>query len=143
MLFEYQDGGREEAGFKGKTRDCVTRSIAIVAQVDYKTVYDALNNLAQQERSRKVKKSAARTGVRRGTYEKYLFSLGFKWVPTMKIGQGCKVHLRAEELPPGRLVVACSKHLTAVINGVIQDTYDPSREGTRCVYGYYFKEKLQ
>ena len=28
----------------------------------------------------------------------------------MPIGSGCKVHLRAEELPKGRLVVALSKH---------------------------------
>ena len=55
----------------------------------------------------------------------------------MQIGQGCKVHLRADELPPGRLVVSVSRHTTAVIGGVIHDTYDPAREGTRCVYGYY------
>ena len=27
----------------------------------------------------------------------------------------------------------------SVIDGVIQDTYDPSREGTRAVYGYFKK----
>jgi len=27
----------------------------------------------------------------------------------------------------------------AVIDGVINDTYDCSREGTRCVYGYWEK----
>lgn len=41
------------------------------------------------------------------------------------------------ELPPGRLVVSVSKHLTAVVDGVIHDRYDPSRDGTRCVYGYW------
>lgn len=66
--------------------------------------------------------------------------LGWTWVPTMQIGQGCKVHLRAEELPAGRLVVSVSKHETAVIDGVINDIYDCSRDGTRCVYGYYIKE---
>jgi hypothetical protein len=58
----------------------------------------------------------------------------------MHIGRGCTVHLRAEELPTGRLVVSLSKHVTAVVNGVIRDTYDPSRGGTRCVYGYFTKE---
>ncbi len=29
------------------------------------------------------------------------------------------------------------RHYTAVIDGVINDTHDPSREGTRCVYGYW------
>jgi hypothetical protein len=28
----------------------------------------------------------------------------------------------------------------AVIDGVIHDTYDPSRDGKRCVYGYFTKE---
>ena len=46
------------------------------------------------------------------------------------LGRGCTVHLRAEELPAGRLVVSLSKHVTAVVNGVIRDTYDPSRGGT-------------
>ncbi len=55
----------------------------------------------------------------------------------MAIGSGCTVHLRIGELPAGRLVVSLSKHMTAVIDGVIHDTYDPSRGGTRCVYGYW------
>jgi len=55
----------------------------------------------------------------------------------MRIGQGCTVHLRAEELPGGRLVVRVTRHLCAVVDGVIHDTHDPSRKGTRCVYGYW------
>ena len=70
-------------------------------------------------------------------YKDYIESLGFKWIPTMKIGQGCKVHLRKDELPSGTLIVNVSKHLTTVINGVINDTYDPSRNATRCVYGFW------
>jgi hypothetical protein len=58
----------------------------------------------------------------------------------MGIGTGCKVHLRDGELPMGRLIVKVSKHVVAVIDGVINDTHDPSRNGTRCVYGYYTKE---
>jgi hypothetical protein len=49
----------------------------------------------------------------------------------------------------GRLVVRVSKHVCAVIDGVIRDTHDPSRvtevlgaDGRvrlahRCVYGYW------
>ena len=58
----------------------------------------------------------------------------------MFIGSGCKVHLRNDELPAGRLIVCLSRHYTAVIDGVIHDTHDPSRGGTRCVYGYWRKE---
>jgi hypothetical protein len=55
----------------------------------------------------------------------------------MRIGSGCKVHLRADELPGGRLIVHVSKHIVAVLNGVIHDTHDCSRGGNRCVYGYW------
>ena len=60
-----------------------------------------------------------------------------KWHPLMTIGSGCKVHLREEELPKGTLIVRVSKHLTCVKDGVLYDTYDCTRESTRCVYGYY------
>jgi hypothetical protein len=55
----------------------------------------------------------------------------------MGIGTGCTVHLRDGELPSGRLVVSVSRHEVAVIDGVMHDTHDPSRDGTRCVYGYW------
>jgi hypothetical protein len=58
----------------------------------------------------------------------------------MKVGSGCQVHLRPDELPSGTLIVKVSKHLTTIIDGMIQDTHDPSRRGTRCVYGYYLKK---
>jgi hypothetical protein len=57
----------------------------------------------------------------------------------MFVGQGCKVHLKKEELPMGTLIVSCSKHLTVVIDGVLNDVFDCSRNGTRCVYGYWIK----
>ena len=63
--------------------------------------------------------------------------LGFVWTPTMQIGSGCTVHLRDGELPMGRLVVSLSGHYCAVLDGVVHDLYDPSRDGTRCVYGYW------
>jgi hypothetical protein len=60
-------------------------------------------------------------------------------VPTMQIGSGCRVHLRADELPAGRIICQVSRHLCAVIDGVVYDTHDPTRDGTRCVYGYWHK----
>ena len=64
---------------------------------------------------------------------------GLKWVPTMKVGQGCTTHLDANELPAARVLCRLSKHYAAVVDGVLNDTYDSSREGKRCVYGYYTK----
>ena len=139
MKHVFNDGGRKAAGYKGKTGDCVTRAIAIATGLPYQEVYDALNGLADSERTGKRKrgKSNSRTGVYKQTKRKYLESLGWVWTPTMQIGSGCKVHLRSDELPSGRLIVALSRHSAAVIDGVLHDTYDCSRGGTRCVYGYF------
>lgn len=127
--FQYNDGGRAASGFKGMTGDCVTRAIAIATGKPYEEVYSAINQLAG--------KAMARTGVPRSIYEPYLAQLGWKWVPTMFFGQGCKIHLNREELPKGRLIVRLSKHLTAVVDGVVQDSFDCTRGGKRCVYGYF------
>lgn len=139
--FQEDDGGRKAAGYRGSTGDCVTRSIAIASGRPYQEVYNHINMLATNERG--VRRSKARTGVFKKTYHTYILSLGFEWVPCMQIGQGCNVHLRHDELPAGRLIARLSKHLCAVIDGVIHDTYDPSRGGTRCVYGYYIKREAK
>lgn len=135
----FDDGGRAAAGYKGQTGDCATRAIAIVTGLDYQQVYDAIIEQAKAERpSTRRHRSHPRTGVHKELLRRWLPTLGFEWYSTMSIGSGTTVHLRADELPTsGRLVVACSKHYVAVIDGVIHDTHDPSREGTRAVYGFY------
>src|ERR1700722_5940525 len=117
MPWKYHDGGRSEAGYRGKAGDCVVRAIAIATGKSYQEVYDALNAVAASERTRTRKRgiSNSRTGVHRVTYQQCLESLGWKWTPTMRVGQGCKVHLRADELPRGRIIVRLSRHLCAVI----------------------------
>lgn len=144
--FVYNDGGRS-AYYKGKGGDCVTRAIAIVTGRDYKEVYDILTegNSTQRKGKREGSKAGKRTALsgintKRKWFQDYMKSLGFTWIPTMQIGQGCKTHLRSDELPQGRIIVSVSKHYTAMIDGVINDTYDPSRNGNRCVYGYWIKK---
>lgn len=142
LTFHYHDGGRKDAGYKGTAGDCFVRAVAIVMERPYKEIYDEVNMLSKREKitKRKKSKSSARDGVYKATAKRYLFQHGFKWIPTMFIGSGCKVHLRADELPMGRLIVTVSKHYCAVIDGVIRDTHNPSRGGKRCVYGYYIKK---
>jgi len=139
MRFQHNDGGRSAAGYKGKTGDCTCRAIAIATKLPYAYVYMLLNESAKEQRitKRQPKRGSARTGIYRTTIRQIMEMLGWKWTPTMQIGSGCKVHLRDGELPRGRLVVSVSKHMVAVVDGVIQDTHDPSRRGTRCVYGYW------
>jgi len=145
MKFIYNDGGRKQADYKGQAGDCVARAIAIASEQPYQTVYDILaEGNASQRRSkhdRGKRTRSARDGIKvtRKWFKDYMASIGFEWTPTMLIGSGCKVHLRDGELPKGRLVVSVSKHYTSVIDGVINDTHDCSREETRCVYGYWEK----
>jgi hypothetical protein len=143
-IWIFDDGGRKAAGFKGDAGDCVARSIAIAAQLPYADVYDRLaEGMATQRKtkrsSRNTGKRSARNGVstKRKWFKDYMQSLGATWVPCASIGSGCKVHLKADELPEGRIVCRVSKHYVAVIDGIIHDTYDCSRDGTRMVYGYW------
>lgn len=129
MTWIFNDGGRSKY-FKGRSGDCVVRALAIATGRDYKLIYDELYKLTRQ---------SPRYGVdiRKARVQQYFDGLGLVWTPTMRIGQGCKVHLRSDELPAGRLVCRLSGHVVAVVDGVIHDTHDCSREGERCVYGYW------
>ena len=148
LELKINDGGRAIAGYKGKAGDCAVRSIVIATGMHYQKVYKDLYKANQVfratsktklARSLKQKNDSPRTGTHRIVFKKYLEELGWEWKPTMFIGQGCKVHLNKDELPKGTLIVSCSKHITVVKDGVLHDTYDCSRNGTRCVYGYWSK----
>lgn len=156
MTFVYDDGGRKAAGYVGHVGDCVCRSIAIASGLPYAEVYKVLaDNTAAQRASKRTKKRprSAGGGINTGRkwFKDYMASIGFEWVPTMTIGSGCTVHLSADELPAGRIVISVSKHYTAMVDGIIHDTHDPRRPmvettpsnpeprqiETRCVYGYW------
>lgn len=137
--FTYDDGGRSAAGYRGDAGDCVTRAIAIATGLPYQEVYDSLHVAIKGQRLLRARKRSPRDGVPKRVTRKYLEALGWKFTPTMSIGSGCRVHLRREELPPGRIIAQVSRHMVAVIDGMIRDTHDPSRAGTRCVYGYWSK----
>lgn len=148
LPWEHDDGGRAATGRKGDAGDCVTRAIAIATGLPYGQVYDdlfkaqvgwiATRRKPRLNRAGNPHHASPRTGVFKEVQRAYLEGLGWTWTPTMSIGSGCTVHLAVGELPDvERLVVAVSKHTVAVIDGVIRDTYDPSRGGTRCVYGYF------
>lgn len=141
MEWTYDDGGRSRYFKAEKVGDCCARAIAIATQTDYKVVYDLINEYAKQERTGKRKKSIsnARNGVYRDTAKKVMAELGWEWHPVMGIGTGCTMHMNPDELPKGRIVVSLSKHYAAVVDGVLHDTYDSTRGGTRCVYGYWSK----
>jgi hypothetical protein len=110
MRIVLDDGGRAAAGFEGRAGDCVTRSIAIVAELPYREVYDALSAGCREQRvtKRTRRRVSARNGVNtnRKWFREYMAALGFRWVPTMQVGKGCQVHLADGELPAGGVYMA-------------------------------------
>ena len=148
LHIQQHDGGRAEAGYKGSTGDCVTRAISIASGKPYQTVYDELAILskAYMEKKRKRRRgvSSPRLGVHKEVYHAYLLSQGFKWHPVMGIGTGCSMTLSGwivnAYFKKGSYILSLSKHLTAIVDGIVLDNHDPSREGTRCIYGYYSKD---
>ena len=158
--YVYDDGGRADAGYLGSAGDCVARALSIafarhagtVPDGDsYRAVYDELQRRQREwidgtartkaaRRARSKSSKSVRDGAWSDAYRPLLDSLGWRWVPTMTIGSGTRVHLRADELPSGVIIARLSRHLCAVIDGEVHDTYDPSRGGTRAVYGYWTRE---
>ena len=140
LPWNYNDGGAALAGYAPNAEDCVCRAFTIATGRPYSEVRKLILDLAKLERSKT--RSTPRGGVSKQTTRKLAIALGMKWVPTMRIGEGCTTHLRIGELPEtGTIVTQVTRHVCAIRDGVIQDTHDPSRDGNRCVYGYWILEE--
>jgi len=147
MRWVYNDGGRELAGFRGYTGDCVVRAIAIATGKSYKSVYDDLHDVIQWQREdltvirSRRRGNSPRNGVPHSASKWYIEEyLGWRWVPIM-LGSECAVHLGELELPLGNLIVHKAQHLLAVIDGVVNDLWDSSvnLKGQQCFYGYWVR----
>jgi hypothetical protein len=146
LPFHYNDGGRKAAGFGLPSRDCVARSIAIASGLAYQDVYTFLaeqNALQRASKNTPKRQRSADDGIftRRAWFNRYLVSLGFKWTPTLHVGDNRRTYLREGQLPLGRVIVSIKGHYTTLIDGVIHDTYDPSKNGKACVLGFWSKQK--
>jgi len=136
VFFRFNDGGRAEYYQGKKAGDCVTRAIAIAFEMDYKEVYDLIS--AEIKEHNGSTRGTARNGTPKEVTKAVIEKLGGEWTATMGIGTGCQVHVRADELPSeGRYILNLSRHVAAWVEGELNDTYDSSRDGTRCVYGYW------
>lgn len=120
LRWKPDDGGRWAAGFRPRgVGDCVTRSIAIATGVPYAKVVDMINEMAL-ERGRKTYKTRP-ASLTKDDIEDLLAGLGWKYV---KMPRG--IHLSPGELPEYPVLIAYlgCHHLTAVVNGVIHDTWN-------------------
>ncbi len=117
------DGGRAAAGFGGAAGDCVVRAICIALGQDYETTYADIAALA---------KSSPAKGVTNSVCRPYLEQRGWKFHVV-----GRKL-LNSANLPQKpRIIVSLSRHLAAVVDGVVRDTYSSSGRGYRKFYGYF------
>ena len=130
--YRYDDGGRAAAGYRGKTGDCVVRAIAICAREDYRAVYVTMaehmkrngyasgNAYATRERNRKAPRRRDQLTAKR-VQDRVLEAYGFR-----------KVRLPAGERPTfteahhrfGDCVVGTTKHVAAIVDGALRDTFD-------------------
>lgn len=143
MKFIYNDGGRSKYFKATNVGDCAVRAICNATGKDYKEVYNSINRLAKTEKVTILKQgvSSARDGVYKESMSKYIEDeLGWKWHSCCNFGSSKRTHLTESEVPSGTIIARLSKHFTCVKDGVLYDTYDCSRGGTRMIYGYWSKD---
>jgi hypothetical protein len=130
MTYQFNDGGRKQAGYKGTAGDCGARAMAIALQLDYKAVY---TELAQANKDHGKAKSA-RNGMSKDIYSEVLKRYGWVWVSAPKF-DGRKA--RSTDMPQGRVIAQQAGHYVAVIDGVVQDIWNCTH---KMVYGYWVKK---
>lgn len=128
------DGGRFKAGYKGLANDCVCRAIAIVKAQPYEKVYSEINLIC---RELGYKGLTARKGLPKVVMFEIMKRMGFEWKALCAPGSKQRIHLSESELPSGRIICRVTRHVVAVIDGVIYDNHDPQRDEKRMVYGYW------
>jgi len=143
MKFRQNDGGRAAAGFMVPAGDCACRATAIAMQRDYREVYDELDAFAKQFETQyegvgEFYPSGVESGYWHEALTAYLKPLGWRYVDgPLELSE--RLHLNERELPSGRIICRLSKQYAAVIDGVLETTYDCSRD-EYFVYGYWQKE---
>lgn len=118
-MWVYDDGGRLAAGLHGQGNDCAVRAIAIATGGSYLAIYNDL---------------APHIGVYRQVWQPYLENLGFVWHIAMEVGHSARVRVR--DLPQGIVVAMLRGHICTIIDGVVHDTFDHTKDGAAVVYGY-------
>lgn len=122
-IYEYNDGGRSKSKYKKQERDCVIRAFAIVFNLDYDLVHDAM-----QEKGRKWGSSTKKT-----IWKSWIKHRGKKMAfPAIKDQKRLTSLGFCQKYTKGRFVVQVAGHLFAVIDGKIHDRGMPRLNA--CVY---------
>ena len=141
----YDDGGYSESGFRAKHGNGVIIAIAIVTGAGYRKIYDDISTrqyrFVRNTRSKRIEEKGgaiSEVGVWPQVTKAYLQEIEWEWTPTMSVGSGCVMHMSYEELPDEPvMLLSISRSLAAIQHGNVHAPWDPSRDGTRCVYGVW------
>lgn len=132
----YNDGGRDKAyretndtRFLGTARDCVARSLAIVTDRPYTEIWHSLADINKKQGRRHSANFGVFVG--RKSFWDYTTALGLIYVEVPP------VVLKNASLPAGRLILNIRAHSVAMIDGVLQDTYNCSPGGKVILKGYW------
>lgn len=126
----YNDGGRSEAGYKSTAADCVVRAVAIVMEIPYKVIYEDLRHFLSSRGA-----DSPRNGVSYEHLQRYLGQLGFRY----KAIEGKHITLHRDELPKGKVIADLPRHVTAVLDGIINDAYNPNEKKNQQLLGYWYR----
>jgi len=150
------DGGRKEAGFRGRARgDCATRAIAIATGQEYKTVYKKIRKLTKEVilstmpyiATNELKESYWQNilSPNKGTDSRVIDAMilgyrgGVAWRSTTFTG-GHPVYLNRWDVPQkGTFIIQTKNHCTCVIDGKIHDSYHPSPNGEEKIEKAFWK----
>ena len=135
MRWVYYTGGREKYYKAVHVGDCVVRAIAIANSLDYKFTYKIVKIYNGGE--------TPRNGVWEYIYKELLRDMGWKYVNLCDRKLEPKGLLMNEDNLPCDKTIICSieKHLVAVVDGVVHDTFDSSHKGTQLLRGYWVRKE--
>lgn len=132
MNYQYNDGGRADAGLKGNT-DCGIRAMAIACEISYS---EARQRLKESSAKGKLGSKAISKGIYKEDLSHALKMLGWTWKSAPNIfGRKARCKDLTEE---GTIIARQARHFVAVIDGIPQDTWDSS---DKMVYGYWTNKK--
>ena len=129
--YRYDDGGRAASGRKGSAGDCTVRALAILTGRPYGECYKALAvanaDYESRARSKKIKRKgrSARNGVHHRAIEKVYRDFGLVKV---KLDPGPRPTFTEAHFH-GDCIVSTAKHLCAIVDDELRDTFDGRMAG--------------
>ena len=123
--YEYDDGGREDAGFKGEVKDCVCRALSILTLDPYTLPGDNYMEWYKALADLHFKRKGKRTG-RSGTDRRDMM-IAFRMAGLEKIQRSvhkqCRTFSEAHS-DFGDCIVTTTRHVCALRDGKLRDISD-------------------